>query len=189
MKKFFLIAFAVMIASVSSAQSIEQDLLKSLDRATKLEGIIKDYKPCGNEKIDGYGKAVQEAAKYAILNSVQLDSMYKRQIGKMEGGVQDVTINKPKLEDWITLSTTIAAEGVKVKDVVEKAKEAAEEMKAISQIAKNPLKAAKSAKVAKAAAGIIKMGSTATPILLEESADQVKSVQRIIQEVKSGKNI
>ena len=51
------------------------------------------------------------------------------------------------------------------------------------------MKAVKLAKAAKAAAAVIEFGNAATPILLEESAAQVKAVQQIIETLKSGGNL
>ena len=50
-------------------------------------------------------------------------------------------------------------------------------------------KAAKAAKTAKAATAVVEFGNTATPILVEESAAQVKAVNTIIETLKSGKNL
>lgn len=51
------------------------------------------------------------------------------------------------------------------------------------------MKAAKAAKTAKAATAVVEFGNTATPILVEESAAQVKAVNTIIETLKSGKNL
>ena len=118
--------------------------------------------------------------------------MYKRQIGETQDGVTDVTITKPTLEEWITFATTVAGEGASIKAAVDKAKDAGEAAKNMAQGAtseKNPMKAAKAAKTAKAAAAVIEFGNAATPILVEESAAQVKAVQEIIETLKSGKNL
>ncbi len=51
------------------------------------------------------------------------------------------------------------------------------------------MKMAKLAKMAKGAGVVMEFGNAATPILLEESAEQVKAVQKIIETIKSGKNL
>ena len=191
MKKFMMMAIAMFVACVMNAQ-VKDQIQQIKDRAAKLEALCKDYKTCGNANIDGYGNEVKKAALFAIANSVQLENMYKRQIGETQDGVTDVTITKPTLEEWITFATTVAGEGASIKAAVDKAKDAGEAAKNMAQGAtseKNPMKAAKAAKTAKAAAAVIEFGNAATPILVEESAAQVKAVQEIIETLKSGKNL
>lgn len=191
MKKFLTVAIAMFVTCVMNAQ-VKEQIQQSKDRSAKLEALCKDYKPCGNANIDGYGDAVKNAALFAIANSVQLEDMYKRQIGETKEGVTDVTITKPTLEEWVTFATTIAGEGASIKAAVDKAKDAGEEAKEMAKDAeslKNPMKAAKAVKTAKAATAVVEFGNAATPILMEESAAQVKAVQEIIETLKSGKNI
>lgn len=191
MKKIILVALAIFSVSFANAQIADQ-IKKSRDRAAKLEALSKDYKTCGNAGIDGYGNDVKNAAALAIANSVQLENLYKREIGESADGVQDVTVTKPKLEDWTALAATVAGEAASIKSAVDKAKGAGEEAKNIAESAaseKNPMKKAKAAKNAKAAAAVIEFGNAATPILLEESAAQVKAVEEIIKTLKAGKNL
>ena len=181
-----------MAISVANAQSMKEQVTKSVERAEKLQKLCEGYKACGNAGIDGYGNSIKEAAIFAIANSEQLENFYKREIGESKDGVQDVTIKKPSLEDWITLSTTIAGEGAKIKEAVDKAKDAAEGAKNIAQEAasiKNPMKAPKAMKNAKAASAVVEFGNAATPILLEESAAQAKAIGEIINTLKSGGNL
>lgn len=182
---------AVLTACVANAQ-IGDDIQKSKDRAAKLQTLCDNYKASGNAAVDGYGNDMKDAAIFAIANSVQLEQMYKRQIGQTEDGVTDVTITKPTLDEWVAFAVTVGGEGVKIKSAVDKAKSAGEEAKNIAQSAtseKNPMKAAKAAKSAKAVAAVVEFGNAATPILLEESAAQVKAVNEIIETIKSGKNL
>jgi hypothetical protein len=191
MKKFLMVAVAMFVTCVMNAQ-VKEQIQQSKDRSAKLAALCKDFKTCGNANIDGYGNEVKAAALFAIQNSEQLENMYKRQIGETADGVTDVTIKKPTLEEWATLATSIAGEGASIKAAVDKAKSAGEEAKNLAQEAssvKNPMKAAKAAKTAKAAASVMEFGNTATPILFEESAAQVKAVQEIIETLKSGKNL
>ena len=184
-------AIAMCVICAANAQ-VKEQIQQSKDRSAKLSALCKDYKTCGNASIDGYGNDVQNAAIFAIANSEQLENMYKRQIGETQDGVTDVTIKKPTLEEWISFATTVAGEGASIKAAVDKAKNAGEEAKNMAQSAtaeKNPLKAAKAAKTAKAATAVIEFGNIATPILLEESAAQVKAVNEIIETLKSGKNL
>lgn len=96
------------------------------------------------------------------------------------------------MEDWIELLTTVTGEAASIKNAVDNAKAAGEQMKQIAENAKdnkNPMKMAKLAKMAKGAGVVMEFGNAATPILLEESAEQVKAVQKIIETIKSGKNL
>lgn len=186
-----MVAIAMFVTCVMNAQ-VKDQIQQSKERAAKLEALNKDYKTCGNANIDGYGDAVKAAAVLAIANSVKLENMYKRQVGETVDGVTDVTATKPTLEDWAELAATVAGEAVSIKTAVDKAKAAGEEAKKMAQEAasvKNPMKAAKLVKTAKGATAVVEYGTAATPILVEESAAQVKAVQEIIETLKSGKNL
>lgn len=175
----------------SANAQIKDDIQKSKERAAKLQVLCDDYKTSGNANVDGYGDAVKNAAILAIANSVQLENMYKRQIGETQDGVTDVTITKPTLDEWVTFATTVAGEAASIKAATDKVQAAANEAKKMAEEAskqKNPMKAAKSVKAAKAAAVVVEFGNTATPILVEESAAQAKAVKEIIETLKSGKN-
>lgn len=193
MKKLFLLAVAaLMTICAANAQSVKDEIAKSHERAEKLDALCKDYKTCGNACVDGYGNHVKDAAVLAIANSVQLENLYKRQIQEGADGITDVTITKPKIEDWIALATTVAGEGASIKAATDEAQNAANEAKTMGDEAskqKNPMKAAKTAKTAKAAAAVVTFGNAATPILVEESAAQVKAIDNIIKTLKAGKNL
>lgn len=191
MKKFMLMAIALFTMSAVNAQIADQ-IKQSRDRAAKLEKLTKDYKASGNGQIDGYGNDIKNAAVLAMANSEQLENFYKREIGESADGVQDVTVTKPTLADWTTLATTVAGEAASIKAAIDKAKSAGEAAKQEADNAaaeKNPMKKAKAAKNAKAAAAVVQFGNAATPILLEESAAQVKAIDEIIKTLKAGKNL
>ena len=191
MKKFMLMAIALFTMCVTNAQIADQ-IKQSRDRAAKLEKLTQDYKPSGNGEIDGFGDAIKSAALFAIGNSEQLENLYKREIGQSADGVQDVTITKPTLEDWMKLATTVAGEAASIKEATDKAKNAGEAAKQIVQdvaAEKNPMKKAKAAKAAKLASAVVEFGNSATPILVEESAAQVKAIDEIIKTLKAGKNL
>lgn len=180
-----------MVVCSTNAQ-IKDDILKSKERAAKLQMLCDDYKTSGNANVDGYGDAVKEAAVLAIANSVQLENMYKRQIGETQDGITDVTITKPTIDEWVTFASTVAGEAACIKAATDKIQAAANEAKKMTEEAskqKNPMKAAKAVKTAKAATAVIEFGNAATPILVEESAAQVKAVNTIIETLKSGKNL
>lgn len=172
----------------------KEQIQKSEERAKNLQILLDKYSDtnCGDGIIDGFGNSVRDAAVLAIANSVKLEGLYYRQIGQTKDGVTDVTIVKPKLEDWTELLTTVTGEAASIKNAVDNAKAAGEQMKQIAENAKNnknPMKMAKLAKMAKGAGVVMEFGNAATPILLEESAEQVKVVQKIIETIKSGKNL
>lgn len=179
-----------MVCSVNA--QIKDDIQKSKERATKLRALCDDYKASENANVDGYGDAVKNAAVLAIANSVQLENMYKRQIGETQDGVTDITIAKPTLDEWVTFATTVAGEAASIKAATDKVQAAANEAKKMTEEAskqKNPMKAAKAVKTAKAATAVVEFGNIATPILVEESAAQAKAVNTIIETLKSGKNL
>lgn len=184
------VSFFMVVCSANA--QIKDDILKSKERAAKLQALCDDYKTSGNANVDGYGDAVKNAAILAIANSVQLENMYKRQIGETQDGVTDVTITKPTFDEWAAFAATVAGEAASIKAATDKVQAAASEAKKMTEEAskqKNPMKAAKAVKAAKAAAVVVEFGNTATPILLEESAAQVKAVEEIIETLKSGKNL
>ncbi len=193
MKKFFSIAVvALMSLTVANAQSIKDEMAKSQERAEKLQALCKDYKTCGNANIDGYGNSIKEAAVFAIANTEKISNLYTRDIQENADGTIDVTKKNPNLAEWVTLAATVAGEGAKIKEAVDKAKGAGEEAKNMAQSAsseKNPMKVAKAAKTAKAATAVVEFGNAATPILMEESATQVKLVDEIIKKIKAAKNM
>ena len=73
MKKLFSIAVvALMSLTVANAQSVKDELTKSQERAEKLQALCKDYKPCKNANIDGYGNSIKEAAEMVGLTESNL---------------------------------------------------------------------------------------------------------------------
>ena len=192
MKKYVLMLMSFFMMVCSANAQIKDDIQKSKERAAKLQTLCDDYKASGNANVDGYGDAVKNAAILAIANSVQLENMYKRQIGETQDGVTDVTITKPTLDEWVTFAATVAGEAASIKTATDKVQAAANEAKKMAEEAskqKNPMKAAKAVKTAKAATVVVEFGNIATPILVEESAAQAKAVKEIIETLKSGKNL
>lgn len=191
MKKLMLIAFAMITTGIANAQVADQ-INQSRDRSAKLEVLVKDYKTCGVASIDGYGNDIKNAALLAVANSEQLENFYKREIGQTVDGVQDVTVKKPTLEEWLSLAATVYAEGASIKAAAEKLQSVADEAKMMATKAKeekNPMKVAKEAKKVKLAMAVVEFGNAATPILIEESAAQVKAIDEIIKTLKAGKNL
>ena len=194
MKRILFFIVMTLCAMTTFAQETKEQIQKSEERTKNLQILLDKYSDtnCGDGVIDGFGNSVRDAAVLAIANSVKLEGLYYRQIGQTKDGVTDVTIVKPKLEDWTELLTTVTGEAASIKNAVDNAKAAGEQMKQIAENAKNnknPMKMAKLAKMAKGAGVVMEFGNAATPILLEESAEQVKAVQKIIETIKSGKNL
>ena len=194
MKRILFFIVMTLCAMTTFAQETKEQIQKSEERVKNLQILLDKYSDtnCGDGVIDGFGNSVRDAAVLAIANSVKLEGLYYRQIGQTKDGVTDVTIVKPKLEDWTELLTTVTGEAASIKNAVDNAKAAGEQMKQIAENAKNnknPMKMAKLAKMAKGAGVVMEFGNAATPILLEESAEQVKAVQKIIETIKSGKNL
>lgn len=192
MKKVFLFCLTLVAAMSVSAEGLNDEISASRDRSAKLQALCNGYKTCGNANIDGYGNSMRDAALFAIANSEQLEGMYKRQLGENKDGIQDVTVTKPTLDEWVALSVTVAGEGAKITEAVNMAQAAGEEAKKMAEDSskeKNPMKAGKAAKQAKAAAAVVTFGNEATPILLDESAAQVKAINEIINTIKSGNNL
>lgn len=134
MKKFFLMAVSILMLSFSANAQIKDDIQKSKERAEKLQLLCNDYKTSGNANVDGYGNAVKDAAVLAIANSVQLENMYKRQIGETSDGVTDVTVTKPSLDEWVTFAATVAGEAASIKLATDKVKDAADEAKSRQRV-------------------------------------------------------
>lgn len=194
MKRILFFIVMTLCAMTTFAQETKEQIQKSEERTKNLQILLDKYSDtnCGDGVIDGFGNSVRDAAVLAIANSVKIEGLYYRQIGQTKDGVTDVTIVKPKLEDWTELLTTVTGEAASIKNAVDNAKAAGEQMKQIAENAKNnknPMKMAKLAKMAKGAGVVMEFGNAATPILLEESAEQVKAVQKIIETIKSGKNL
>lgn len=178
MKKVILMIATIFVAASAFAQT-KEDINASVERAKKLSELCAKFpKPSGVSEVDAYANAVLVAAQAAVANSEQLENFYYRVIGETKDGVTDVTIVKPSLEDIMTLSTTIAAEGIAVADATKLAEGAAKKVKAT----KNPIQAAKLAPMTKFTADV-------TPILTEESAAQTKAIAAMVETAKSATNL
>lgn len=180
MKRIIFIAIVAMLSmGVTVNAQTKEEMQASQKRVENLQGLIAKYpKQTGLPDVDAYGQAVYDAAVLAATNSEQLENIYYRSIGETKDGVTDVNIKKPTVEECMSLAATIAAEGVAVKQASELAKAAAEQAKS----EKNPMKAAKVAKMTKFTADVM-------PVLLEESVAQGKAINDIIETLKSAKNL
>lgn len=163
---------------------IKDDLAKCHERAAKLQKLCEGYQSCGNEKIDGYATSIKNASAYTISNSEQLETYYKRQIGE----IANDSIQQPTLDEWNALKDSIVGESAKIQIATDKAVTAGEEIGNMAEKAtkeKNPMKIAKQLKETKTATAVFDFGKDATPVLLEESAAQLKIVGEIIKSLPS----
>jgi len=180
MKKIFLTFVALFAIGLGVCQAqVTRDSFVNADRLAKLEKFLKN-KPAETKiaDVDAYTNAVYTAAEAAFASSGQLQTLYSREVGETKDGVTDVTVTKPTLEDWLALSATVAEEGV---SLTEAGKLAAKATTALKDF-KNPMKAAKAAK-------ILKVSTDIFPLLGEETLAQGKAIKDIIETLKSGRNL
>ena len=180
MKKI-LLTIVVMVATFSfcaNAQSVTADF-SSLDKLVeKLDkACAKAPNPCGVGDIDGFVDGNKTAAKGAVDSAKKLHSLYSRQIGETEDGVQDVTITKPTLDDWLSLATAIATQTAGMAELGVSGKNAAESLKKVDK-----MKAIKLAKPLKWATDIM-------PVTGQALAEETKAIDQIIKLVKSENNL
>ena len=180
MKKIFFAVVAAMFSMCLNAQNnLGETISKSVERMKNLKELTeKEPKSTGVADVDAFGQDVYNAAITAMANSEQLEDFYKREIGETKDGVTDVTITKPKLEDWVALGATLTAEGASIKAAADKGTKAVEAVKGV----KNPLAAGKLAKMMNWTKDVL-------PVITEESVNQVQAVSQIISTLKSGGNL
>ena len=168
----------ILVAATTFAQT-KEDISASAARAQKLgELLAKVPGNTGVAEVDNYAAAIVTAAAAAVENSNKLENFYYRVIGETKDGVTDVTIVKPSLDDILELSTTIAAEGTAVATATKLAEGAAKKVKET----KNPIAAAKLVLMTKFTADV-------SPLLVEESAAQVKAIAAMVETAKSAANL
>lgn len=204
MKKFFLTTVsALLMACAVNAQTNSPDeatvklwfgevITKSKERVQKLQKLCKDYKNSGNENIDAFGENVKKVALFSIANSVQLEELYKREIGESKDGIKDVTIKKPTLEEWLKLAEGLTSEAKGIEDCINSGKLVIEEVKAMAgNVSKetNPMKKAKAAKELLKVEKVVEFSKDVTSILPEENAAKVKAVDQMVKTIKSNKNL
>ena len=180
MKKF-LLALGVMFTTLSfsvNAQTVSADF-SSLDKLVEKlsKACDKAPKPCGEGDIDGFVKGNETAARGAVETAKKLHSLYSRQIGESENGVQDVTVIKPTKEDWADLAATVATQTAGMAQLGISAKKAAEAVKKADK-----MKAIKLAKPLKWATDIM-------PVTGEALAEEAKAIDQIIKLLKSDDNL
>lgn len=178
MKKI-LLAIVVLISTFSAyAQSVTADFTVLDKLIEKLEkAYAKAPNSSGDEDIDGFVEGNKTAALGAVASADQLHNLYSRQIGETNDGVQDVTVKKPTLEDWVNLSATVATQTAGMAELEASGKKAAEAVKKADK-----LKAIKLAKPVKWATDIM-------PVTAEALAEETKAINQIINLLKSENNL
>lgn len=192
MRKLLLIAVAFLTIGTVNAQNLEEIIAKSHERAEQLEALCTSYNACGINSIDNMGSSLKSAAALAIENSGKLQNLYLRQTGKNANGELDETVQKPTIIEWTSLAQSMLQGAEKTKSAVSSAKGIGDEIKLLAagvKAEKNPLKLAKLAKVAKAAANIGTFCGKTAPILSEETIATAEAVDNIVQLLKAGKSL
>lgn len=180
MKKI-LLAMVVMVATLSlnaNAQSVSADFT-TLDKLVEklAKAIAKAPNPCGEGDIDGFVEGNKAAALGAVASAEQLHNLYSRQIGETTDGVQDVTVTKPTLEDWIALATTVATQTAGMTELGVQGQKAAEAVKKADKM--------KAIKLAKP----VKWSTDIMPVTGEALAEEAKAIDQIIKLLKSENNL
>ncbi len=171
----------VIIATFSfsaNAQSVSADF-SSLDKLVEklAKACAKAPNSCGEGDIDGFVEGNKVAALGAVASADQLHNLYSRQIGETTDGVQDVTVTKPTLEDWINLATSVATQTAGMAELGDSGKKAAEAVKKADK-----MKAIKLVKPVKWATDIM-------PVTGEALAEETKAIDQIIKLLKSENNL
>lgn len=181
MKKLFLVLVTVfMVAGLNVANAQTKDEMNaSQERMEKLAKLCqKEPKTTGVGDVDTYVKSIYDASILSVGTTEQLQNLYSRSIGETKDGVTDVNVKKPTVDELLTLSATVAAQAVTIKNAADSADKAV----SASKSQKNPMKAAKIA----TALGFTK---DAYPVLVEESAAQTKAIAAMIETAKTAKNL
>lgn len=106
-----------MSADFTSLDKLVEKLTKACEKAPKASG---------EADVDAFLDGNVNAAKGAVASAQQLHNLYSRQIGESVDGVQDVTISKPTLEDWMNLASTVATQTAGMAELGVAGKNAAE---------------------------------------------------------------
>lgn len=179
MKKFLLAAvLLISTAALAHAQNVAADFTNLDKLVAKLEkALSKEPKPSGEGTIDKFIDGNKTAAVGAVATAGTLHDLYSRQIGETKDGVQDVTINKPTLDDWVQLAATVATQTAGMAELGIAGKEAAEKLKSIDKM--------KALKIGKS----LKWGTDIMPVTGEALAEEAKAINEIIKVLKSQNNL
>ena len=173
-----MVAMIAIFSFSASAQSVSADFT-SLDKLVEklAKACEKAPKTSGDADVDAFVQGNQTAALGAVASAKQMHELYTRQIGESQDGIQDVTISKPSLEDWMSLAATIATQTAGMAELGVAATNAAT---AVTKL--NPMQAVKLGKAVKWATNIM-------PVTGEALAEEAKAIDQIIKLLKSGNNL
>lgn len=157
-----------MSADFTSLDKLIEKLAKACEKAPKASG---------EADVDAFLDGNVNAAMGAVASAQQLHNLYSRQIGESVDGVQDVTISKPTLEDWMNLATTVATQTAGMAELGVAGKNAAEAVKKADKM--------KAIKLAKP----VKWSTDLMPVTGEALAEEAKAIDQIIKLLKSENNL
>ena len=180
MKKFLLgmVAMIAIFSFSANAQSVSADF-SSLDKLVEklAKACEKAPKPSGDAEVDAFLDGNLKAALGAVASAEQLHTLYSRQIGETVDGVQDVTVTKPTLEDWMNLAATVATQTAGMAELGIAGQKAAEAVKKADKM--------KAMKLAKP----VKWSTDLMPVTGEALAEEAKAIDQIIKLLKSENNL
>lgn len=181
MKKIVVIVTALLIAGSAFAQT-KEDIDASVARVLKLtELCAKTPKSSGVAEVDDCVSNMLAAAQAAMKNSTSLESLYGKLYGEngllVEGKQIVVADVAALLPDILALSKAVTEQAT---SIAEAGKQAAEAVKKVKEI-KNPMAAAKVVSSTKFIADV-------TPVLVDESAAQVKVIAAMADAAKTAAN-
>ena len=160
----------------------------------KIQQLVDDFpkKESTFDQIDLYGKSVYDAAIASVANTQLLQNLYYRSIGESVDGVADVTIKKPTVEEALSLSNAIAAEGVSLNNAKELAVEAKKQMQEHMDLVKktkNPILKAKLALQTKNITPMMDFSSETFPVITEQTTAQGQAIKDIVNTLKTANNL
>ena len=180
MKKILFAAAALLVCICASAQSAA-DLAASLERLANLRDCNSSYpKTIGVAEIDSYTSTVYRLSNAVIETGDDLHAL----TAKVQGG------EKVDAKTVLSLSASIADEGLEAADLVKAGESAVAKEKALVEAAKNvknPLQKAKAAADAAKATNAVAYTLKAAPIVVEESVAQGKMVKELSDAIKAKK--
>ena len=173
-----MVAVIAIFSFSANAQSVSADFT-SLDKlvAKLAKACEKAPNATGNADVDAFLRGNVNAASGAVASAEQLHNLYSRQIGETKDGVQDVTVTKPSLEDWLKLAANVATQTAGMTELGIAGKKAAEAVKSVGKM--------EAIKLAKP----VKWSTDLMPVTSEALAEQGKAIDEIVKLLKSENNL
>lgn len=184
MKKILLMLVAVIgfgcFASYAQSEEIAVEMKESKTRIEKLNELLnKKPKQCGAASIDSFTDQVLAAGLACSASAEKLENLYTRQISEPDAdGVTEVSVTKPKLEDWVELGADLTAQTALIANISNAATQATN---ALTEI-KNPMQIGKAKKT-------LSYSKDLFALIGQENAAEVKAVKQIIDILKSNGNL